>query len=64
MTRNEDMLVMALQDSVYETAKTFLKNELAIKAGITGLNIHIEDGYVNAEWKFGERKEGDIVKDE
>lgn len=64
MNKYEDLLLMAQQDAVYETAKTFLKSDLAIKGNVKGLIIKIEDGYVNAEWKFGNRKEGDIIQDE
>ena len=64
MNKSEDLLLMTMQDTVYETVKAFLKSDLAIKGNVTGIDIKIEKGYVNAEWKFGNRKKGDIIQDE
>ena len=59
----EDMFLMGQQDMIYNTVKTFLKSKEAVKFNIIGINVKVENGYVNAEWKFGNRREGDI-KDE
>ena len=67
MNKSEDLLLMAQQDAVYDIIKTFLKSDYAIKANIIGINVKIENGYVNAEWKFGlaiePRTLGDIIQD-
>ena len=56
----EDVYLMGEQNLIYNMIKNFLKSEEAIKFNITGLDIKIEDGYVNAEWKFGKRNKVDI----
>lgn len=61
MNKTDDMILMAQQSMVYDIIHNFLKTKLAIEGRITGLDINIEDGYVNASWKFGDRVNGDIV---
>ena len=51
---------MQNQDKVYKQIKQFLESESAITFGITGIDVTVENGYVNAQWKFGERKVGDL----
>ena len=51
---------MAQQGMCYDIIKQFLNTDLARAGKITGINVEIKDGYVNAEWKFGDRKDGDI----
>lgn len=57
----QDMYLTGKQDIVYEMIKNFLKSDSAIKFNITGIDVKVENGYVNAEWKFGDRKKGDIL---
>ena len=45
---------------VYRTIKTFLDSKEARMSGISGIDVTIQDGYVNATWKFNERYENDI----
>lgn len=63
MNKSDDLMLMAQQSMCYDIVKNFLKTDLAIEGRITGVNIWVQDGYVNAEWHFGERTKGDI-KDE
>ena len=63
MNKSDDLMLMAQQSMCYDILKQFLKSDLAIEGRITGVNIWVQDGYVNAEWHFGERTKGDI-KDE
>lgn len=58
--QNTDYFVMGMQDMVYRTVSDFLKSQYAIDFNIVGLDVKIEEGYINASWKFGNRKEGDI----
>ena len=63
MTKSEDLILMTQQDDCYEKIKEFLKGEMAIKGNVTGINVWIQDGYINAEWHFGNRTKGDIKDD-
>ena len=57
MNKEDDLMLMAQQSMCYDIIKQFLNTDLA-RAG--RINVEIKDGYVNAEWKFGDRKDGDI----
>lgn len=59
-TEVKDLVLMQNQDKVYKQIKQFLESESAITFGITGIDVTVENGYVNAQWKFGERKVGDL----
>lgn len=61
--RNKDYFIMGMQEMTYRTVCDFLKSQYAIDFNIVGLDVKIEEGYINASWKFGDRKKGDI-KDE
>ena len=63
MNKSDDLMLMAQQSMCYDIVKNFLKTDLAIEGRITGVNIWVQDGYVNAEWKFGDRAKGDINND-
>ena len=63
MNKSDDLMLMAQQSMCYDILKQFLKSDLAIEGKLTGFEIKVENGYVNAEWHFGERTKGDI-KDE
>lgn len=56
----KDAYTMGQQDMVYRTIKTFLDSKEARMSGISGIDVTIQDGYVNATWKFNERYENDI----
>lgn len=58
----QDAYLMGQQDMVYRTIQEFLNTETARKFGVTGIDVKLEDGYVNASWKFGERKANDLIK--
>lgn len=58
----QDQTLMKKQDKLYKQIKEFLESNSAIKFNVTGIDIKIENGYVNAEWKFGDRKKGDIIQ--
>lgn len=60
MNKEDDLMLMAQQSMCYDIIKQFLNTDLARAGRITGINVEIQDGYVNAEWKFGDRKDGDI----
>ena len=60
MNKEDDLMLMAQQSMCYDIIKQFLNTDLARAGRITGINVKIKDGYVNAEWKFGDRKNGDI----
>lgn len=62
LSRDDDLMLMAQQSLVYDIIKNFLKTDLATSANISGLSIQVSDGYVNAEWKFGDRKPKDIIE--
>lgn len=51
----EEAFLMGKQEAVYQTVATFLSTPEAVKYKIIGVEIIIEDGYVNCYWKFGER---------
>lgn len=55
-----DITTMKKQDVVYKQIENFLKSKEAISSNIIGINVIVEDGYVNASWKFGNREENDI----
>lgn len=55
-----DMYIMGEQNLIYEIIKEFLKSDEAIEFNLSGINVYIEDGFVNAEWKFSDRRKGDI----
>ena len=56
----QDLNLMKKQAKVYKQISDFLKSSEAIQFGVTGIDVRVENGYVNAEWKFGERKINDI----
>ena len=58
----QDAYLMGQQDMVYRTIQEFLNTETARKFGDIGIDVKLEDGYVNASWKFGERKANDLIK--
>ena len=57
-----DLELMNLQDKLYKDIKKFLDNDLAREFDVTGIDVTLEKGYVNATWKFkkGSRKKNDI----
>lgn len=55
-----DMYIMGEQNLIYNTVSNFLKSDEAIQFNVTGVDIRVENGYVNADWKFGKREKGDI----
>ena len=57
----QDQTLMNKQDKLYKQIKEFLESDSAIKFNVIGINVKVENGYVNAEWKFGDRKKGDII---
>ena len=62
MNRDDDLMLMAQQSLIYDIIKNFLKSDLATQANISGISIQVSEGYVNAEWKFGDRKPKDIIE--
>lgn len=58
-----DYNLMKKQAKLYKQISDFLKLPEAIKFGVTGIDVRVENGYVNAEWKFGKRNAGDIKND-
>lgn len=60
----QDCLLMQKQNKVYKQIKEFLESDSAILFNIIGIDVKVEKGYVNAEWKFGDREKGDIIQDE
>lgn len=59
MEEVNDAYLMGKQDTVYQFVATFLQTPEAVKANITGVEIKIENGYINCYWQFGENnKEG------
>ena len=56
----QDLNLMKKQAKVYKQISDFLKSSEAIQFGVTGIDVRVENGYVNAEWKFGKRNRGDI----
>ena len=58
----QDAYLMGQQDMFYRIIQEFLDTETARKFGVTGIDVKLEDGFVNASWKFGERKENDIIR--
>ena len=56
----QDLNLMKKQAKVYKQISDFLKSSEAIQFGVTGIDVRVENGYVNAEWKFGKRKINDI----
>lgn len=58
-----DYNLMKKQAKLYKQISDFLKLPEAIKFGVTGIDARVENGYVNAEWKFGKRNAGDIKND-
>ena len=52
----EEAYLMGKQDAIYQTVATFLSTPEAAKYRITGVEIKIENGYVNCSWQFGERR--------
>lgn len=55
MEELEDAFLMGKQEAVYQTVATFLSTPEAAKNNIIGVEIIIENGYINCYWKFGER---------
>lgn len=55
MEEIEETFLMGKQEAIYQTVATFLSTPEAIKYNIVGVEIVIENGYVNCYWKFGER---------
>lgn len=62
LSEEEDKLLMEQQDKVYGLVKDFLQSDLAIRGMITGVNIYVKDGYVDAMWDCGERHNNDIIE--
>lgn len=62
LNRDDELILMTQQSLIYDIIKNFLKSDLAIEGRLTGINVHIENGYVNAEWSFGDRKPKDIIE--
>lgn len=56
----QDLHLMQKQNKLYKQINDFLKSSEAIQFGIIGVDVKIENGYVNAEWKFGKRNINDI----
>lgn len=56
----QDLNLMKKQGKVYKQISDFLKSPEAVQFGVTGIDVRVENGYVNAEWKFGKRDIGDI----
>ena len=56
----QDLNLMKKQAKVYKQISDFLKSSEAIQFGVIGIDARVENGYVNAEWKFGNRKDKDI----
>lgn len=56
----QDLNLMKKQGKVYKQISDFLKSPEAVQFGVTGIDVRVENGYVNAEWKFGKRDVGDI----
>lgn len=55
MEEVEEAFIMGKQEAVYQTVATFLSTPEAVKYNIIGVEIIIENGYINCYWKFGER---------
>lgn len=55
MEELEDAFLMGKQEAVYQSVATFLSTPEAAKNNIIGVEIIIENGYINCYWKFGER---------
>lgn len=56
----QDLHLMKKQNKLYKQISNFLKSSEAIQFGVTGIDVKVENGYVNAEWKFGKRDINDI----
>lgn len=56
----QDLNLMKKQGKIYKQISDFLKSPEAVQFGVTGIDVRVENGYVNAEWKFGKRDIGDI----
>lgn len=56
----QDLNLMKKQSKLYKQISDFLKSSEAIQFGVRGIDVRVENGYVNAEWKFGKRDVGDI----
>ena len=56
----QDLNLMKKQSKLYKQISDFLKSSEAIQFGVRGIDARVENGYVNAEWKFGKRDVGDI----
>ena len=56
----QDLNLMKKQGKIYKQISDFLKSPEAVQFGVTGIDVRVENGYVNAEWKFGKRDVGDI----
>ena len=55
-----DRYVIKEKKEICHKVKTFLNSDEAIQSNINGIEIKLENGYVNASWLFKERREGDI----
>ncbi len=55
MEEIEETFLMGKQEAIYQTVATFLSTPEAVKYNIIGVEIIIENGYINCYWKFGER---------
>lgn len=51
----EEAFFMGKQEAIYQTVAAFLSTPEAVKYRITGVEIKIENGYINCYWQFGER---------
>lgn len=56
----QDLNLMKKQGKLYKQINDFLKSSEAVQFGVTGIDVRVENGYVNAEWKFGKRDVEDI----
>ena len=56
----QDLNLMKKQGKLYKQISDFLKSPEAIQFGVTGIDVRVENGYINAEWKFGKRNIGDV----
>lgn len=56
----QDLNLMKKQGKLYKQIYDFLNSQEARQFGVTGIDARVENGYVNADWKFGKRDVGDI----
>lgn len=56
----QDLTLMKKQGKLYKQICDFLKSPEAVQFNVTGISAKVENGYVNAEWQFGNRTKDDI----